>query len=840
MDEPPPLPLELGDDTYHLVAQAGRDVRIELRRGNEVLVSIRGADLLLGSVPALEPGRSYDPYWLEAGQDVLTTTAPAGLIWHQVTAAKPVSATPTSATWDLTLTDDLHGRLELNRLASGRFELRFFADPMNTASPTSPAGAAMIPRAIAYMRVRTQIDPREGLYGMGEWPDGVNHRGKIRPMQIEIDTLESENNENHVPIPLVIGTRGWGLFVESRRVGSFNLGAGSPDVVQATFGTAEDSRDGLRVHLFATPDGKPLDALRHYYDVTGNPALPAEWAYGPWIWRDENRNQAEVEDDIAQIRSLDLATSAIWVDRPYATAVNTFDWKASDYPDPPRMIDRAHAAGLRVALWHTPYLEDSAQPLRKLADQQGFFPTVRSLLLNGWSAPIDFFNSKARAQWSTWLDAYVRQGIEGYKLDYAEDIVPSVGDSRNRWQFADGSDERRGHYQYTLEYHRLYAEKIPTPAQGGGFLLCRASRWGGQRFASVIWPGDMDATFTRHREPFKRGSMTVQGVGGLPATVVQLLTLSSSGFPFFGADTGGYRHSPPDRELYIRWFQQTALSPVMQVGDSSSQPPWVFTPDNGRDPAALDLYRVYARLHLRLFPYAWTYAQRIAQTGHPIVRPLGLAYPKLDQHPDDQYLFGEDLLVAPVVDRGATRRSLILPPGRWVDFWDGTQYEAPDAGRKIDVPAPIERLPLLVRAGAVLPMLRPTIDTLSPATDAGVDSFKNDPGPLSVWVAPADAPTTFALYDGTELQQGIRGGVYGLRIAPGTLFRRGALFQIVRRARPAKVLLDGADLVAAADCKALDTQASGYCHTSDPSGITAGTLYIKLPASTTPQQITLP
>ncbi len=140
-------------------------------------------------------------------------------------------------------------------------------------------------------------------------------------------------------------------------------------------------------------------------------------------------------------------------------------------------------------------------------------------------------------------------------------------------------------------------------------------------------------------------------MGGLPAALIAGLSLGPSGFPFYGSDTGGYRHSPPDKELFTRWFQSTALSTVMQIGTSTNDVAWEPTPKNGFDQEMLGWYRSYTRLHLRLFPYIWTYAKRLKTDGRPIQRALGLAHPELGEHPDDTFLLGDSLLVAP--SRGA-------------------------------------------------------------------------------------------------------------------------------------------------------------------------------------------
>jgi alpha-D-xyloside xylohydrolase len=191
----------------------------------------------------------------------------------------------------------------------------------------------------------------------------------------------------------------------------------------------------------------------------------------------------------------------------------------------------------------------------------------------------------------------------------------------------------------------------------------------------VIWPGDLDASFARHGEQdTNRDGETYTAVGGLPAAVSASMSLGPSGFPLFASDTGGYRHSPPDKELFMRWFQHTALTAVMQIGTSTNDVAWETTEDNGFDEELLDVYREYTRLHLRLFPMLWSYAQALLQDGRPIVRALGLAYPELGVHPDDSYMLGDYLLVAPVIERGARERALVVPPGRFIHWFDDTSH----------------------------------------------------------------------------------------------------------------------------------------------------------------------
>lgn len=815
-------PITVGASRYHVeITSDGR--AIVLRRDAEALLVLGEDGFQAGVVDVIDDSASYDPYALDGRESDagVTFRAPAG--FHVDALAASGDARPGAAV-TLDYGDGLTMRVEIREKSEAGFTFDV------TPGVNATGGPAI---ALLRVRARTSGDAKEGFYGLGEWEDSVDQRGKLRAMQIEADlSMESANNEAHVPVPFLLGTHGWAMFVATTRTGSFDVARKDPAAIEATFAVAprggtSGAPEATRMWLFGAD--APLDLVKRTYEVSGEARVPPPWALGPWIWRNETRDQKEVEDDIATLRRLDLATSGIWLDRPYASAVNTFDFDPARYTDPQALIGEVHAAGLRLALWSTPYVEAAAEPLRAQATANSFFPSQNGIPLNPWGLPIDFSNPAAFAFWRDLVSRYTSAGIDGFKLDYGEDVVPSLGLVRNVWRFADGSDERTMHHRYSGLYHRAYGDALPDDR----FLLCRAAHWGEQRTGCIIWPGDMDASFTHHGERFTpRGGSEVVGVGGLPATVVMGLSLGVSGFPFFGADTGGYRHSPPDEELYLRWTEQTALSTVMQVGDGSGQPPWVFTPENGRSDATVDVYRTYARLHMRLFPYEWTYAQRIAVDGRPILRPLGLAYPEMGIHPSDVYLFGDDLLVAPVLTRGERDRSVVVPAGSWIDWWDGTAY-ASDGHAPIAIDAPLDKLPLLLRDGAIVPMLRPTIDTLAPADDLAVESFVRDAGLLWVRLAPG-RPRRFELWDHTSVERGPDGS---LRVASGGVFGRGFVLESMVTAEPNDVVrADDAGTktplarrASLAALEALDDASEGWAW--EPAR--RGTLWVKLRGGST-------
>lgn len=803
------------DSETSLVVDARGDT-IVLRRGDIVLLTLPANAFVLGTVSEITDSFNYDPAPLLMGAS--GAKEPDGLVFAPGKSFSIVESTPDQIQILVTHEGDPQSKVTFTKQNDGRFQAQWV-----------PIDAARV----AYLGIVPRASKDEGFYGLGEWFDHVNHRGQQRAMQLELDAaIESSYNEAHVPIPFVIGTRGWGLFVENPYPALFDIATKDPEQIAATFGTGSASNEGLTFHLFAAPT--PLDVTRHYYDVTGYPKLPARWGLGPTVWRDENVDQAEVENDLKTMRDLDLPTTAVWVDRPYASAVNSFDFNAPQFPNAQTMIDTAHDLGFRFSLWHTPYLDEKTMPtpaaiapLLAEATSKGFYPTKRGLLLNKWGTPIDFTNPDAFAWWQGLIKKYTSMGIEGFKLDYGEDIVPGVFGARNIWEFSDGSDERTMHKQFKLLYHRVYGDLFPDE---GSFLLCRAGTYGDQKNVTVIWPGDLDASFAKHREEVNEKGEQYTAVGGLPAALIAGIGLGPSGFPFFGSDTGGYRHSPPDKELFTRWFQITALSPVMQIGTSTNDVAWEANPANGFDQEMLDLYREYTRWHLRLFPYTWTYAKRIATDGRPIQRALGLAYPDMGLHPDDVFLLGDHLLVAPIVERSATKRDVPFPKGRWLNWWTG---EIVNGDQTSSVAAPLDTLPLFLAESGIVPLLRPTIDSLSPTTKPGtlageVDSYATTAGILWARVFPGPA-STFTLFDGSELTQSDNTTEFTLSTKDGNEFKNGVMFEIIGfGAAPKDVKIGGSAAGKLIDLATLEASPSGFAFAPERKG----TLWVKVPAGT--------
>ncbi len=245
----------------------------------------------------------------------------------------------------------------------------------------------------------------------------------------------------------------------------------------------------------------------------------------------------------------------------------------------------------------------------------------------------------------------------------------------------------------------------------------------------------------------------------------------------------------------------------MEIGNSSSTVAWEPDPKTGYDAELLGWYRSYTRLHLRLFPYAWTYAENLLHDGRPLQRPLGLAYPELGQHPSDEYLFGDSLLVAPVIERGAVSRSVIFPPGRWIDWWSGEVHDGANPAA-VTVAAPLGVLPLFLAEGGSFPCSAPRL-TRSPRS---LIPPRSTPTRRRRGAVGAPRARRKVLVHGLRWcgdRPGEAGEKISLSSADGAELKYGVVFEVVALGgKPTAVTEGGKALSEVADVKALEAAAS--------------------------------
>ena len=635
-------------------------------------------------------------------------------------------------------------------------------------------------------------EPGEAIYGFGETFDSPLADGLTREMQLRIDQRwESGLNEFHVPIPLALWPgRGVGVFVDDPRPALFDIGATRSDALLATFTQSEPG--SLAAHVFTAAE--PLELARTYAAITALPAVPPRWAFAPQQWRNEHNSSDEVRDDATQMRTLGVPGSTMWIDNPWQTAYNSFEFDPVRFAGTTQLLSELKDNGYRVVVWSTPYVNRDGPTAAEFeeAEDRGFLVkerTGRPFVFPWQDGPgglVDFTRPGAQQWWQERIARATNVGISGFKLDFGEDLVPEIAQAKTPFTLAGGTPQTL-HSAYSEFYHRAYFEALP---EGDAFLITRAGAPGEQAVNPAIWPGDLSSDFSRHGVDNGSGELNV---GGLPAAISGGLSLSVSGYPFYGSDIGGFRDGPTTTEVLIRWAQYASLGTIMQLGGGGpSHNPWDTTLFG---PEALPIYRRYARLHMDLFPTLYTLALAAGVDGTPVTVSTRFLYPSAASD-DMTFLFGNVLFVAPVIEDGARMRRVILPPGEWVDFWADTLVSG-DGVTEIDVAAALDTLPLWQRLGEVLALFTRPADTLEPATAAGVTSYA-DPvfgREITFRLAPALASATFTVFDGATFSGEPSGADYSLEFGPGSEFN---IFTVELHPTPSApgAVIDPADVIA--------------------------------------------
>jgi alpha-glucosidase (family GH31 glycosyl hydrolase) len=671
------------------------------------------------------------------------------------------------------------------------------------------AGAADAPEALAIacdvsgapvVQIELRLASDDGAYvGLGEHFDHVDAKGTLVPLAFRLGSFDSGTNETHVPVPFFASSRGYGVAVDTSEVGAADVAKSDPSLVRLVF---EGSSFGVR--LWAQPD--PLQIVAASTRRSGLPRLPPRWAYAPMQWRNEGVDTAKVLDDLTTTRAQKIPGGCIWIDNPWQASYDDSTFDPAAFADPKAMIAQARALGFEVLNWSTPYLEfaastpaNQAQRLFVEAKAKGYF--VTDAKGNVFDTPasvagktrvgmLDLPSAPASAWWTAQLETVTSLGTAGFKLDFAEDLVPDFLGERLALTVG-GKPLRQARLAYAPAYHQAYRAAFEG-LRDDAFILGRAASPGGQQHVDALWPGDLDSDFGKHASPT---------VGGLPASVCGMVNLAASGFPHYAADTGGFRGGRPTKEHFLRWAEVNAHSMIFQSGGGgASHNPWTF------DAETVVLFRALARRHMDLYPYLRSLSLAAAQDGTPTVRALPLAYPlevaAIGAHADDEYLLGPDVLIAPVMQDAATSREVYVPGGAWTRWSTGERFLG---GRAVAMTAPLGEPIVLVREAAVLPLLAGDVDTLGDASDPSVVTAKMRATTYRAYAVPY-AKTRATWEDGTLLD--VSGGTDKNQSVVVTFVPAGAAGTLTvtmdlanRNALPMTWNVDGAtpDLAASAD-----------------------------------------
>jgi alpha-glucosidase (family GH31 glycosyl hydrolase) len=447
-------------------------------------------------------------------------------------------------------------------------------------------------------------------------------------------------------------------------------------------------------------EATPAARLRAFCRMTGFPALLPEWGYGFWKSRDVYEHQDDVVEDYEGMRRHDIPLDAIVLDSPWETQYNTWEINPHQFPDGVGLIRRMRADGVRTVVWVTPWVNlDSRdgqippQPESERLHREpapnyapgaagGHFvrgedgePFVTQWWM-GTGSTIDFTSAAAEEWWRSQARALLALGVEGIKADDGEGYY--LPDSV---RLADGRSGADAAWALGALYRESMQRALDEVHPGQGVVFGR-SGWTSQQSVGLTWAGDQASDFW-----------------SLQVLVVATLSAACSGFSNWSHDIGGYlghrlvERCPP--ELLVRWIQFGCFTPLMHAHGRMPQEPWRYSD------RVLELYRAYVLLHEQLVPYVRAAALTASLTGLPIIRPLYLLDPGdvRGWTITDAYGYGPALWVAPVLEDEAREREVALPRGEWIETWSGRRVLG---GVEVVVDAPLDRIPVWVRAGSVV------------------------------------------------------------------------------------------------------------------------------------------
>jgi len=565
------------------------------------------------------------------------------------------------------------------------------------------------------VRVWKSMPQTEQYYGLGEKAGALGRKDRHLTMwNSDIPAYKADTDPLYQSIPFFYGiNRGnaYGIFFDNSYWSSFDMGKESPD--RYSFGAVDGE---MNYYFFAGPS--PKKVLERFTELVGRMPLPPRWALGyqqcRWSYYPESRVRALAAD----FRAKKIPCDVIYLDIDYMEGYRIFTWSKKNFPDPKRMISDLSKDGFKIATIVDPGIKVDSSYSAFLSGSAGNYflkyPDGRLYTGKVWPgicAFPDFSDANARGWWGKNLDALTSAGVRGFWNDMNE---PSVFDVPTKTVDLDVVHNDNGLRTPHSKNHNLYGLQMTQATYDGAkalrpnerpFVLTRASFAGGQRY-SAAWTGDNIASWEH-----------------LQMAVPMMLGLSISGQPFVGSDIGGFVDSP-EGELYARWLQLGIFSPLMRTHtawDTKDQEPWSY----GNDFEAIN--KLSIELRYRLLPYIYNTMHQASTTGIPPLRPLAFDYPDDGNYTSNstEFIFGDGLLIAPVLWPGVRSRSITLPAGEWYDYWTGKKHH----GRtRVEVEAAIERVPIFAKAGAVIP----TQQVLQYSDQAPID-------PLTVTVFLADS-----------------------------------------------------------------------------------------------------
>ena len=510
------------------------------------------------------------------------------------------------------------------------------------------------------MTAAFELLPDEKIFGCGESFTRLNKRGQ-KIVAYTRDGMGVQNQWMYKPVPFFMSSSGYGMFVHTSTPVTFDFGHGF-DAANVIY-TGDEVLD-LFVFL-----GEPKDVVSEYTAVTGRSPVPPLWSFGLWMSRITYKSEAEVRDVAAKLRQYKVPCDVIHLDTGWFET----DWQcnykfsAARFNDPAKMIADLAQQGFHICLWQLPYFtkENSLYDTivkngYMVRDEGGQYPYEDAIL--------DFSNPETVKWYQEKLASLLKLGVGAIKVDFGEE-GPLEG------LYASGRTGWYEHNLYPLRYNKAAAE-ITKQVTGNSIIWAR-SAWAGSQRYPLHWGGDAENTNS-----------------AMAATLRGGLSLGLCGFTYWSHDAGGFVERAP-RDLYRRWLPFSALTSHTRCHGAPPREPW------GYDDAFVEDFRHTIDMKYQLMPYIYAQAKDSSARGWPMLRTLFFEFPDdpTSWLVEDEYMFGSDLLVAPLFDASTTRQ-VYLPPGDWIDYQTGQKLAG---ARWHEITAGEVPIVVLVKNGAVIP-----------------------------------------------------------------------------------------------------------------------------------------
>ncbi len=479
-----------------------------------------------------------------------------------------------------------------------------------------------------------QLSPDEKIFGCGESFTRLNKRGQ-KVVLFTRDAMGVQSAQMYKPIPFFLSSNGYGMFVHTSSPLTFDFG-NSFDAHNVIYSGDET----LDLFIFL---GNPKEILSQYTALTGRSPVPPLWSFGLWMSRITYKAEDEVRDVAAKLRQYRIPSDVIHLDTGWFET----DWRSnykfstSRFRDPAKMIADLRQQGFRISLWQLPYFT-SKNEIYKEAVSKGYVVKNENGALPAEDAVLDFSNPQAVEWYKGLLAGLLKMGVGAIKVDFGEG-APLTG------LYASGKTGFYEHNLYPLRYNKAVGEI--TKEITGDTIIWARSAWAGSQRYPLHWGGDAENTNS-----------------AMAATLRSGLSFGLSGFTYWSHDAGGFVARAP-RDLYHRWFAFGALTSHTRCHGAPPREPWEY------DEEFVNEFRRISELKYSLMPYIYAQAKAASEQGFPMLRTLFFEFPDdpTSWLIEDEYLFGENLLVAPLIEEDRSRK-VYLPPGYWIDYQTGKRY----------------------------------------------------------------------------------------------------------------------------------------------------------------------